>query len=170
MDKTEDWSIVPLGGRHLREPFDCGEQALDTFLKKYARQNEERGLSRTYVLVKGSDPRVLGFYSLSNGSVRADEFPPEESGRLPKYPVPIVHLARLAVDRSVQGQRLGSLLVADAAQKAYQASLISAAYAIEVVAKSEVARRFYEKHGFKAFSNDALHLYLNLKVARKFFG
>jgi GNAT superfamily N-acetyltransferase len=168
--KAEDWLIVPLGGTHVRDPFDSGDQHLDTFLKRYASQNEDRGLSRTYVLVTGHEPRVFGYYSISNGSVRSDHFPEEESKRLPKYPTPVVHLGRLAIDRTLQGQGLGSLLLADAVRKAHQVSLISAAYAIEVVAKSDAAKRFYEKHGFKSFSDDPLHLFLNMKVARKLFG
>ena len=170
MAKVEDWSIVPLSGSHLRDSFDSGDAHLDQFLQRYARQNEERGLSRTYVLQKGQEPEVLGYYSISNGSVRSEHFPEEESRRLPKYPTPVVHLGRLAIDRTLQGQGLGSLLLADAVGKAYQASRISAAYAMEVVAKSDAAKRFYEKHGFRSFADDPLHLYLNMKVARKLFG
>ncbi len=154
------WAIESLASRHDRESFDCGEALLNEFLKKYARQNEDRGISRTFVAVKSGDPRILGYYTLRVGAVEAAGFPKEEVKRLPRYPVPVVHLARLAVDRTAQGQGVGQALLASALKKAVAASELAGAFAVEVLAKSEEAARFYGKHGFKAFQDDAKHLYL----------
>lgn len=160
MSSGEAWAIEPLASRHDRESFDCGEAPLNDYLKRSARQNEDRGISRTYVAVRSGGPRVLGYYTLRVGAVEAAGFPKEEAKRLPRYPIPVVHLARLAVDKSAQGQGVGQALLASALKKAVVASTLVGAYAVEVLAKTEKAARFYEKHGFKAFQDDAKHLYL----------
>ena len=162
----EGWGIEPLGPRHDRESFECGEPALDEFLKKYARQNENRGISRTYVFVRGPDPRILGYYVLRTGDVDMEDLPPEETHRLPRYPVPIAHLARLAVDRTVQGQGIGEILLASALKKALAAADIMGIYAVEVMAKSAEAKRFYERHLFRAFPDNPLRLYLPIATVR----
>jgi GNAT superfamily N-acetyltransferase len=156
----EAWAIEPLAARHDRGSFDCGEAPLNDFLKKYARQNEDRGVSRTYVVVQGGKPRVFGYYTLRAGAVEASGFPKEEAKRLPRYPVPVIHLARLAVDRTIQGQGVGQALLASALKKAVATSELAGAFAVEVMAKTDKAVSFYQKHGFKAFEDDAKHLYL----------
>lgn len=170
MNSPGGWAIEPLGGRHVREHFDCGEPELDLFIRKHARQNEDRGISRTYVVVRGSDPRVLGYYTLRMGAVESEDLPAEEVRRLPRYPIPVIHLARLGVDRSVQGQGVGQALVASALRKAVLASEIVGAFAVEVSAKNEEAQRFYEKYGFKAFLDNALHLYLPIATIQRIRG
>ncbi len=162
-------AIEPLASRHVREFFDCGEPALDRFLKQFARQNQDRGASRTFVAVCGKDPKVLGYTTLTVRSVEAEHFPPEEAKRFPRYPVPVIHLARLAVDRTAQGQGLGEILLADAIEKAVLVSDLVGVFAVEVEAKTPEAKRFYEKHLFRAFPDEALHLYLALATARQLF-
>ena len=164
-----DGEIEPLSQRHVREFFDCGEAELDRFLKEHARQNQDRGVSRTFVAVRGKDPRVLGYTTLTARSLDAKQFPPEEAKRFPRYPVPVIHLARLAVDRSAQGQGLGEVLLADALEKAVQVSDIVGVFAIEVEAKTPELKKFYEKHGFRAFPDDPLHLYISIATARQLF-
>lgn len=163
---SETWSIVPLGPHHDRDPFDSGSAELDAFLKKYARQNEERGISRTFVAVRGGDLRIQGYYTIRMGAVEARSFPPAEVRRLPRYPIPVMHLARLAVDRTCRGRGLGSILLASALKKARLAAEIAGLYAVEVVAKSDEARGFYQKFGFAAFPDDPLHLYLPIATVK----
>jgi GNAT superfamily N-acetyltransferase len=170
MSGAEAWGIEPLASRHDRGAFDCGEAPLNDFLKKYARQNEERGISRTYVAVQGGKPRVLGYYTPRAGAVEASGFPMEEAKRLPRYPVPVIHLARLAVDRTVQGQGVGQALLASALKKAVAASELAGAFAVEVFAKTDKAVRFYAKHGFKAFQDDTKHLYLPVATIARLIG
>lgn len=162
-----DWAIEALARRHVRDVFDCGEPVLSEFLRRYARQNEDRGLTRTYVAVRGGDPHVLGYYTLRMGAVEADAFPAQEARRLPRYPVPVVHIARLAVDTSVKGQGIGQALLASALKKACLAADSIGAFAVEVVAKTPEAKRFYEKFGFRRLEDDALHLYLPIATARR---
>jgi GNAT superfamily N-acetyltransferase len=154
---------------HRRDTFDCGAPELNEYLANYARQNHELGLTKTYVAVKTPDPTVLGYYSLCMGSVLTAHFPPEEVRRFPKYPVPVVHLARLATDRRVRGQGLGALLLVHALRKSYEASRQIASYAVEAIAKDEKARSFYLKYGFKPLIDDPLHLYLSMKTVAKLF-
>lgn len=163
---SEPWSIVPLGPRHDHAPFDSGAADLDAFLKKFARQNDERGISRTYVAVLGDDPRIRGYYTIRMGAVESRDFPAAEVRRLPRYPVPVMHLARLAVDRSCRGRGLGSILLASVLKKSRLAAEIAGLYAVEVIAKSDEARGFYRKFGFTAFPDDPLHLYLPIATVK----
>lgn len=155
---------------HERAGFDCGNPELNEFLRKYARQNDELGLGRTFVAVRGGSPTVLGYHTLRNGEVEVANLPPEETKRFPRYPVPVVHFARLAVDRHSQGQRLGETLLLDGLERALAVSQTVAAYAVEVVAIDEAARAFYVKYGFRELKDDRRHLYLPMRTIAKLFG
>jgi ribosomal protein S18 acetylase RimI-like enzyme len=163
------WIVEPIRKQHLRDSFDCGVPALDEFLRRYARQSEEMALARTFVATKVGDLRVLGYYTMRNGQVEVENLPPEETKRFPKYPVPVVHLARLAVDRTAQGQRLGERLLLDSLERALATSKSVAAYAVEVVAIDDAARRFYIKYGFRELHDDRLHLYMAMKSVATLF-
>jgi GNAT superfamily N-acetyltransferase len=164
------WQIERIRKDHERASFDCGVEELNVFLHKYARQSEEFGLARTFVAIKPGDPRVFGYYTVRNGEVEVQNLRPEETKRFPRYPVPVVHLARLAVDRSVQGQRLGEFLLLDALERALTVSKSVAAYAVEAVAINDAAKRFYLKYGFRELLDDKLHLYLSMKSIATLFG
>ena len=110
----DDWTIERLGSSHDRTAFDCGNPILTDWLKQRASQFEKRDLSRTYVATKSVDRLVLGYYAISNHRVTHEALPPDEAKGLLRLDVPVVLLGRLAVDRSVQGQGLGSLLLIDA--------------------------------------------------------
>jgi GNAT superfamily N-acetyltransferase len=162
--------IEPLTRGHQRAGFDCGEPALNEFLARFARQNDERGLGRTYVAVPAGDRRVVGYYTLSAGSVRFAEVPEKLRLRFPRYPIPVVHLGRLATCLSVRGQGLGGVLLVDALRRALRVADELGVVAMEAWAKSEPARTFYVKYGFVALQDDPLHLYLPLETARRAFG
>ncbi len=155
--------IEPLSASHDREPFDCGEPSLNDFLKRFARQNDEKGLGRTFVAVEAGSPAIKGYYTLSNGSLKFDNVPE----KLPRYPIPVAHLGRLAVDVSARGQGLGEYLLLDALARIAAVAGQIGIYAIEVYALSEQAKNFYLKYGFRPLLDDALHLYLPMKAVRK---
>ena len=167
MGRGAELTIEAIRKDHLRNTFDCGKPPLNDYLAKHARQNHELGTTKTYVAVRSPDPAVLGYYSLCMGNVSVAKFPPEEVKRLPRYPVPVVHLARLAIDRRVQRQGVGSLLLVSALKRALKSSLEIASYAVEAVAKDEEARTFYVKYGFKPLADDPLHLYIAMKTVEK---
>ena len=158
--------IKPLGRQHDRASLDCGEPALDEFFRRNARQNEERGISRTYVATVQGESRVLGFYSLAAGSVPVGDLPETERRRLPRYPIPAVKLARLAVDRSAQGSGVGKALLADALRRSVRAADIVGIFAVEVYAKQDAAAAFYHRFGFVPLEDDRLHLYLPIHTVR----
>jgi GNAT superfamily N-acetyltransferase len=155
--------IEPLTAQHVRSGFDCGEPSLNDYLQRFARQNDERSLGRTYVLVSPGQPQVLGYYTISCGYVAFDTIPE----KLPRYPIPVVHLGRLAVDVRMHGQGAGKMLLLDALRQAVRVSEYLGIYAVEVRALHDRARSFYLKYGFAPLLDDPLHLYLTLKTIRK---
>ena len=155
--------IEPLSSKHDRSSFDCGEPSLNTYLRQYARQNDEKGLGRTYVAVEPGQTRVEGYYTISTGAVTFEQVPE----KLPRYPIPVVHLGRLAVDLSAQGKGLGELLLVDALKRTTMAAEQLGIYAVEVRALNDSARRFHLKYGFTPLLDDGLHLYLSMKAIRK---
>lgn len=162
-----DWVIESLSADHDRSAFSCGQQSLDEFLKRYAGQNQKTGISKTYVAVRIGQRQVGGYYSISAGAVHFEDIPQELRKRLPRYPVPVAHLGRLAVDRSAQGQRLGEFLLLDALARIVQAADSIAIHAVEVVAINDPARRFYLKYGFTPLLDDPNHLYISIKTLKK---
>lgn len=145
---------------HNRNSFDSSVQALNEYLKQYALQNQKKNAARTYVATRGK--RVVGYYSLAYGSVALDEAPASVKTGLAKYPIPVMLLARLAVDLGERGQGLGAALLKDAFIRTLQAAEIGGLRAIVVHAKDDMARRFYEKYGFEQSPIDAYHLFLRL--------
>ncbi len=155
--------IELLSKQHKRDKFDCGEQSLNEFLKKYARQNNEIGFGRTFVATLPDKTDVLGFYTISSGSITF-EIVPE---KLPRYPIPTVHLGRLATDVNLRGQGLGELLLIDALERTVLVAAELGVYAIELYALTDNAKRFYLKYGFVALTDDEKHLYLPIETLKK---
>ena len=157
--------IERLSSAHDRSLFDCGEPSLNTYLRQYALQNDKKGLGRTFVALEPGNPRIYGYYTLSTGAVTFDKVPQN----LPRCPVPVAHLGRLAVDLSLRGTgaRLGETLLLDALRRAVGISEQIGLYAVEVWALNASARDFYLKYGFAALLDDENHLYLPMKSVRK---
>ncbi|MBF0239178.1 MAG: GNAT family N-acetyltransferase [SAR324 cluster bacterium] len=155
----------PISSIHRCELFDCGNSALNDFLKKYALQNHANNSARTYVATR--DLKVVGYYSLAYGSVTPMEAPPRITKGLGQYPVPILLIARLAVDIQEQGKGMGKGLLKDALGRAIQASEIAGLRAVVVHAKDEQAKAFYERYDFVSSPLNQFHLYLLLKDLKK---
>ncbi len=103
---------------------------------------------------------VIGYYTISMGSVDFSSLPQEYSLRLPKYPIPIARIARLAVNSKKQGQGWGEFLLVDAIHRIRDAASVIAAFAVIVDAKDEQAKAFYVHYGFTAFTDNDLCLFL----------
>lgn len=164
------FQIEALTKSHNREAFDCGEEALNRFLKKSAYQNAKNNVSQTYVAVSSSeDSRVLGYFTLSAGRVSLSDVDEAEARRLrlPRYPVPVVLLGRLAVCLSARGRGLGRRLLIEALERAHAAAGVIGAVAVEVEAKDDSAKAFYVKYGFTPLLDDSRHLWLSMKVITK---
>lgn len=160
---TADFRIDPLAKNHRRESFDCGEPALNLFLQQFARQNAVSGLSRTFVAVRPGHLDVCGYYSVSTGAISFDIVPE----KLPRYPIPTVHLGRLAVDLKMHGNRLGEFLLFDALKRAVDAAELLGIFAVELYAISDRAKSFYLHYGFLPLIDDDLHLYLPIETMKR---
>ena len=97
-----DWTIEPFGKHHDRSAFTCGRPPLDDFIRARVNQYEKRRLGKTYVAVSQGKPRVIGYYTIAAGAVAFERLPAGPARKLPKHPVPVVLLARLAVDVSAR--------------------------------------------------------------------
>lgn len=161
------WRIDPLVKRHERGDFDCGAESLNVFLKTHARQNARKDISRTFVATPEGSDKVAGYYTLSSGSVAFENLPDDLGKHLPTYPVPTVHLGRLAVDDRFQGQGLGGLLLVDALKRIRGLADQIGIHAVTVHAFSDRARSFYETYGFRPFPDDRYHLFLPMATVRE---
>ena len=149
--------------KHNCELFHCGEPALDACLKNRALKNEAAGASRTYVITHAN--AVVGYYSLAVGSV-GHSFVPGRIRRNMPDPIPIMLLARLAVDISLQRQGIGRALLRDAILRTEQAAHIAGIRCILVHALNGRARHFYTSCGFTPSPINELTLMLPLSSVR----
>ena len=161
--------ITPLGKRHDRQTFDCcGQDSLNFYLLRYANQDVRRRVTRVFVASPpGSPQRVIAHYSLAAGSLAAADLPEKFRHRLPRYPVPVALLGRLAVDKSYKSQGLGAVLIADALQRIALASQVMAVYAVVVDALNESAAKFYRQFGFIQLPSQPLKLFLPIDTVTK---
>ena len=147
----------PLTDSHLLVEFDCGNEALNEWLKKHALKNQNSGASRTFVISEGK--RVVGFYALASGSVERISAPAAIARNMPEA-VPVMVLGRLAVERAMQGQGLGAALLKDALLRTLAVTRNAGVRAVLVHAISEDARRFYLRYGFRVSHIDPMTLML----------
>jgi GNAT superfamily N-acetyltransferase len=165
-----EWQIESLSSIHDRQSFCCGKPSLDDFIRKLATQYDRRDMGRTYVAVTSSDPALIaGYYTLASGSVAFASLPDDIRRKLPRHPIPVAHLGRLAVDAKARGQRLGETLLMDALQRCHRLSKEIGIFGVEVFALDEEARHFYLKYDFTALVNDQRHLYLSMRKIRQLF-
>lgn len=141
--------------------FDCGQPELDQFLQRYALVNQKANSAQTYVCCCGGE--VVGFYSLAVGSVDPASAPQRVMKGLARHPVPVMILARLAVDKTHQRKGLGQALLKDALLRTAQAADIAGIRSLLVHAKDNAARQWYESWEFEPSPTDPYHLFLLLK-------
>ena len=159
--------IRKLDAKDSVEHFNCGQPALNQFLQRYALLNQKANSAQTYVCCK--DGKVVGFYSLAVGSVDSASAPARVLKGLARHPVPVMILARLAVDQAHQGKGVGRALLKDALLRTLQAADIAGIRALLVHAKDDEARQWYEKWEFEPSPTDPFHLYLMLKDLKEIF-
>lgn len=156
--------------RHERKGFDCGEPALNRFLEQTARQSLAKGTSRTFVWTDSDSSRphrIVCFFTLTTDIVLPSELQPDLAKRYPDNGIPVVKLARLAIDRRYQGQRIGKRLVWEAIKKAIQVHEATGITALWVDAKNEKATAFYRRLGFISAKNKPFGLYIAVKTLLK---
>ena len=168
MNRVDDRLSAPekLRADHDLSAFECGEPALDDWLRRRALRNEESGASRTYVVCAGK--QVVGYYALAVGAVVHAAAPGRVRRNMPD-PVPVMVIGRLAVHQRFQGRGIGRGLLRDAVLRTLQASEIAGIRAILVHAISEQARKFYVECGFVASPVDPMTLMITVAEAAKSF-
>lgn len=155
-------AIEKLAARHDLGGFDCGKEPLNKFLQRFALTNQLANSAQTYVVCRAAKI-VVGYYSLAVSAVEHAEAPQRVAKGLARQPIPVMLLARLAVDKSAQGAGLGKALLKDALLRTAQAADIAGIRALLVHAKDEEAKAWYEKFDFEPSSTDPLHLFLLMK-------
>jgi len=170
-DVAGELTLVPLHRTHNIDSFSCGRPALDNFLKKHALTAPAQGLSQTWIAVSGFG-QVLGYYTLALSTIDVSTATERVAKGMPRFPIPVVLLARLAVDESVRGQGLGRILLLAAMEKAVKLGRLPITAegepglpmrAMLVHALDEEAAQFYEHFGFARSPTDQLHLMMSLK-------
>jgi GNAT superfamily N-acetyltransferase len=157
--------LGPLDGGHDRSVFDCGAPALNLYLRNYALQNQKRGIVRNYVTTHRETKIIVAYYSLVYASLDQKLLPAKLAKGLGKYDVPIMLLARLAVDHREQGKGLGKALLKDAILRTMQAAEIAGLKLLLVHAKDEAVADFYRQHGFEPVLDDPLKLFLPVPLS-----
>lgn len=158
-------SVEPLGKHHDLSSFNCGiHESLNDWLKRFALINQANESTKTYVVHRNNV--VVGYYSISAGSVSKPEATPRAAKGLTNHPVPIAVLARLAIDRNEQGKGLGKALLKDALVRIEQASKIFGIRAVLVHAIDQAAGEFYKQYDFEECPGNDLHLMLVMKDLR----
>jgi len=158
--------VEPISEHHDVSRFDCGTHAsLNDWLRRFALTNQNNESARTYVVHRNGS--VVGHYSISAGSVSVEEAPARVAKGLARHPIPVILLARLAVDRDEKGTGLGKALLKDALARIAHAAEIVGARAVLVHAIDENARKFYEHFEFEPSPIHELQLMLLMKDLRR---
>lgn len=166
-NQAGDYRIEPLKSTHDRLAFSCGVHELDIWLERQAGQDQKRNLAAVFVLTPDGKT-VAGFYSLSAHSIQAADLPPDMARKLPRFPLPVTLLGRMAVDRSLQGKGLGEFLLIHALERAWLGSREVASWAVVVNAKAG-ARDFYLKHDFIPFTLQPQRHFLPMQTIKILF-
>lgn len=161
---TGSLQIEKLHRSHAVEQFTCGQPELDRFLIRHALQAQQANSSQTYVAV--SDGEVVGFYTMVAGEVRHEGAPERVVRGMPRHPIPLLVLARLAVHRKAQGRGLGARLLLDALGRTLHVADVIGVRALAVHAKDEHAAAFYRHFGFAPSPTDPRHLFMLVKDIR----
>lgn len=157
--------LVQLTADHDLSGVDCGNDELDVWLRDHALASQRADLARTYLVLE--EEAVAAYVSLTTGSVRPETVPKRYARGLPRYPIPTILIARLAVDRRHQRNRLGSRLLAEALRRAAQTSDVTAARLVVVDAIDDDAAEFYRRWGFIAVPENPHRLFRKIRDVRQ---
>ncbi|MEI6414264.1 MAG: GNAT family N-acetyltransferase [Pseudomonadota bacterium] len=153
-----------LAGNHDRQSFDCGRRELNDWLRQVARQHQDKGLSKTFVITREEAPtRICGYYALTLAELENRHLPESRRKKLPRR-IPGVRLGRLAVDKQYQGKGLGELLLIDALTRAQRIYTEAGGIGLFVDALDEQTAGYYRRFGFETSPDNPLLLFLSAKI------
>ena len=159
--------IETLSRNHDRTGFDCGNDELNQYLQKIARQHFNKGMSRTFVLIDDAGPHeILGYFTLSSCEIFVENLPRKYAKKYPSR-APAAKLARLAVTKKRQGQGLGTQMMVNAIERIIKVSEHLGIIGFFVDAKNDAVRAFYEQFGFISLPDNPLELFLPLATIKK---
>lgn len=158
-------SIKNIQQKSQLKKFNCDIDALNEFLSRYALKNDQLGIGKTFVALDNQE-KIAGYFTLATAQVVYQEIPDEYRGKLPKYPIPALRIARLAVNKELQGKGIGRWLLAQAFIKIVQVADITGIYFIIVDAK-KTSKAFYEHYGFHKFNDEELTYFILVDTVRK---
>lgn len=158
-------SIKDISPESKLKRFDCEIEPLNVYLSRYALKYDELGIGKTFTAVT-EDNEIAGYFTLSTAEVSYEEIPDECRLRLPRYPIPALRIARLAVDKKMKGKGIGKWLLSRAFIKTLQVAEVTGLYLIIVDAKDS-SKTFYENYGFKSFLDKKLSYFILVDTVRK---
>lgn|ERR1700738_1182619 len=165
--ETIPYRVEALGPDHDRNEFSCANPALDAYIRQQASQDAKRKLAAVFVLTQDGK-NIAGYYTLSAHAIQADELPPEMSRKLPRLPVPVTLLGRMAISNRLKGRGLGEFELMNALERAWMGSTQIASWAMIVDAKVG-SRDFYPKYSFLPLPNSPHRLFLPMKTIERLF-
>ncbi|NER20633.1 MAG: GNAT family N-acetyltransferase [Symploca sp. SIO1B1] len=170
-NRKHKWDFLPIDKRFQRDTFDCGNRVLNQYIKKYAWQNHQKGIAKTFIALPASGGlKVNGYYTITTGIIEYESFPESYQRKMPASPITATLIDKLAVDSPVQGQGLGEELLVDALYRIVCTAQEIGIFAIRVDAIDLQAKEFYLKHEFIPFQDKELSLFLPLEsIAREFY-
>lgn len=168
-----EFATVPIIARHVKAGFRCGSAPLDEFFAKHALPNDRRGIGKTFVLERPEGqqelPEVVGFYTLSMAVIAYGELPTPKRKALPKYPMPVALVGRLAIDDRARGRGYGERLLVDALRRILSAADQLGCFGVVVDAKDANARSFYSKYDFQPIEGAKtfpLRMFVSIETVR----
>ena len=154
--------VLPLAGSHDRKGFDCGRPELNDWLAKIAKQHQDKGLSKTFVVIDEANPSVIcAYYALTLTEIDSSLMPADKRSKFPRR-IPGVRLARLAVSLSHQKKGVGELLLVNALERAKRIHTEAGGIGLFVDASDEHAAAFYRHYGFVASPEQPLLMFLSV--------
>ncbi|PCI96422.1 MAG: GNAT family N-acetyltransferase [Alphaproteobacteria bacterium] len=157
---------------HNRKSFDCGTEELNTFLQQFAVRHRDAGISKTMVLTsKDDEGAICAYYTLSHTEIERQSLPQSLAKKLPHYPIPVMLIAQLAVNKKSQGHGLGKISLICALQHAHEVNLHLPSYAVIVDALDDEVQGFYEPYGFSVLDTDnhRVRLFMPMKTVAQLF-